>query len=131
MDKHVVRTADGSVDVTASMEAYGTALREWSARNEVPSETIEMAVEAVFDKHPQGLSVPALVHFAVSELSSDASQFKALQVRVHGYVTGQSAQNTGRLHIAKGKNGGAKRLARPGELIPAREEKAKAGKKSA
>lgn len=121
--KFVVRSSDGSVDLVASATKYGEALAEWAALNEVPSETIEAAVEAVFDSHPSGLSMPALVHYAVTELKADPAQFKAMQDRVSAYIKGQCANNTGRLNVAKGKGGGATRLARPGEAIPARAEK--------
>ncbi len=117
MDKFTRRGTDGSVDVAASANAYAKALTEWAAQNEIPSAEIESAVEAVFDSHEGRLPMPALLSFAVQELSSDPNQFKTLTERVHAYVKGQS--ETGRLNIGKGKGGGVARVARPGEPIPA------------
>jgi hypothetical protein len=128
MDKHTVFGSDGSVDVAASATAYSKALTAWKAQNEIPTETIEAAVEAVFDRFQgQRLSMPALLHEAVSELNGQPSQHKALTTRVQSYVAGQcgtgDARNTGRLDIQKGVGGGVLRLACPGEAIPARTAK--------
>lgn len=117
MDKFTRRGTDGSVDVAASANAYAKALTEWAAQNEIPSAEIETAVEAVFDAHEGRLPMPALVSFAVQELSAAPEQFKTLSDRVHAYVKGQA--EVGRLNIGKGKGGGVARLARPGEPIPA------------
>ena len=46
MDKYMVRSTDGSVDVAASANAYATALTKWAAENEVPAADIEAAVES-------------------------------------------------------------------------------------
>ena len=121
MDKFTVRDSSGSVDVAASANAYATALTKWCAENEVASDTIEMAVEAVFDRHPGRLPMPALLSAAVNELGATPAQFKTLTDRVHSYVSGQA--KTGRLEIGKGKGGGVSRLARPGEPIPVKPAK--------
>ena len=128
MDKYTVFGSDGSADVAASADAYAKALATWKAQNEVPSETIEAAVEAVFDRFEgQRLSMPALVHEAVSGLGGTPAQYKALSSRVQAYVSGQcgtgDARNTGRIDIQKGVGGGVLRLARPGDEIPARPAK--------
>lgn len=121
MDKFTVRGSSGSVDVVASANAYAKALTEWVAQNELSSETIETAVEAVFDRFPgQRLPMPALLSLSVAELGASPDQHKTLTARVHAYVTGQSADNTGRIDIGKGKGGGVSRLALPGEEVPAR-----------
>jgi hypothetical protein len=127
MDKFTVRGSDGSVDVSASANAYAKALTEWVGKNEIATETIESAVEAVFDAFPdQRLAMPSLLHEAVSRLNGTPASHKTLSERVHAYIKGQTADNTGRLDVQKGKGGGVLRLARPGEEIPAR-----AAKKSA
>lgn len=128
MDKYTKYSSDGSVDVSASAQAYAKALTDWKAQNEVPTETIEMAVEAVFDRlGGQRISMPALIHSALSELQAAPSQHKALTARVQSYVSGQcglgDARNTGRLDIQKGVGGGVLRLAVPGAEIPARPAK--------
>lgn len=124
MDKHTVFSNDGTADLTASTNAYAKALADWKQANEIPVDQIEAAVEAVFDRFPdQRLPMPALLNLTVAELSTSPAQFKTLQNSVHGYVTGQSAKNTGRIDIAKGKNGGVQRLALPGQPVPARPAK--------
>lgn len=124
MDKFTVRGTDGSVDVAASANAYAKALTGWVAQNELSSDTIETAIEAVFDRFPgQRLPMPALLSLTVAELGASPDQHKTLTSRVHAYVTGQSADNTGRIDIGKGKGGGVSRLALPGEEVPARTAK--------
>ncbi len=121
MDKFTKRDASGSVDVVASATAYAEALQKWVADNEVASDTIEGAVEAVFDRFDgKRLPVPALVAMSVSELGATPEQHKALTTRVQAYVKGQ--KEAGRLDVGKGKGGGVTRLARPGEPIPAKPE---------
>lgn len=126
MDKFTKRGSDGSIDVPASANAYAKALTEWAAQNELPSEKIEAAVETVLDAATGRISMPYLCNTAAAALSTDSASFGTLVKRVHAYVTGQSADNTGRIDVAKGKNGGVLRLSRPGEPVPAR-----AAKKSA
>lgn len=126
MDKFTVRGTDGSVDMAASANAYTKALSEWCTSNETASETIETAVEAVFDRFDGRITVPALLGLALSELGATPAQHKSLENRVRAYVKGQCAGNTGRLDMVKGVGGGVQRLARPGQEVPAR-----AAKKSA
>lgn len=126
MDKFTVRGTDGSVDLAASANAYTKALSEWCTSNEVASDTIENAVEAVFDRFNGRITTPALVSMTLAELGAAPSQHKALDTRVRAYLKGQCAGNTGRLDMVKGVGGGVQRLAKPGQEIPAR-----AAKKSA
>lgn len=128
MDKYTVFGADGSADVAASAASYGAALTAWKSKNEVPTEVIEKAVEAVFDANPnERLQMPALTHAALTELKATPAQHAALSARVVAYVQGQcglkEARNTGRLDIQKGFGGGVLRLAAPGQDIPARPAK--------
>lgn len=117
MDKYTVFNSLGEVDVAVSANAYARALTEWKTQNEIPSDQIEAAVETVFNRGTDRLPMPALVSAAVFELSTDASQFKALTKRVHAYITGQ--KQIGRLSVVQGKGGGVTRLALPGQPIPA------------
>jgi hypothetical protein len=117
MDKFTVRNASGEVDVAASANAYAKALSQWVNENEIATDTIETAVEKVFDRTNGSLPMPALVNFAVNEISQDASQFKSLSTRVHAYITGQ--RKSGRLAVKQGVKGGVTRLALPGQPIPA------------
>jgi hypothetical protein len=128
MDKHTVFGSDGSVNVEASTLSYVKALNEWKVKNELPTEDVEAAVEAVFDRFPgYRLSMPALLHEAVSLLKGEPSQHKTLTARVQSYIASQcgigDARNTGRIDITKGKAGGVLRLARPGQPVPVRIKK--------
>lgn len=113
MDKFTSFDANGEADVAASANAYAKALTTWKTQNEIPTEQIETAVETVFDRATGVLPMPALVSFAVSEISQDPAQHKALTKRVHAYITGQKL--AGRLSVKQGKMGGVTRLARVGE----------------
>lgn len=122
MDKFMKRDATGAVDVLASAEAYALALQAWVVENEVGSETIEAAVETVFDRFDgKRLPMPSLLSMAVVELGATPEQHKAMTNRVHEYVKGQTT--AGRLEVGKGPQGGVLRRAKPGEEIPAKEEK--------
>lgn len=121
MDKYTVRDSSGSVDVAASANAYALALTKFVAENEIASDTIELAVEAVFDTHTGRLPMPALLGAAVNELGATPAQFKTLTERVHAYVKGQA--EAGRLDIGRGKGGGVLRLSLPGEPIVAKPAK--------
>lgn len=116
MDKYTVLNTLGEVDVAASANAYAKALTAWKSLNEVSTDRIEVAVETVFDRTVGSLPMPALVNFAVNEISQEAGQFKALSKRVHAYLTGQKL--AGRIAVKQGKLGGVNRIARVGEPLP-------------
>ena len=108
MDKFTKRGTDGSVDIAASANAYAAALSTWCAENEVPSEQIAAAVNAVLDAHPgKRIPMPALLSSAVQSMSNDPATFGVLSDRVHAYVTGQSKAEL--LFVIKGKGGGVTR----------------------
>lgn len=107
MDKHLVRGSDGSVDVAASANAYAKALTEWCAKNELPSEDIADAVNAVLDSRTGTIPMPALLGMATQSMGATPANFKVLSDRIHAYVTGQS--KAGLLFISKGKGGGVSR----------------------
>lgn len=110
MDKFVQRDTDGAVDVDASAKAYAAALTEWCAKNEIPSDRIETAVNTVLDQYAgKRIPMPALLSAAVQELDGSPETFKVLSARVHSYVKGQA--NAGLLFIVKGKGGGVSREA--------------------
>jgi hypothetical protein len=116
MDKYTVFDSLGVADVAASANAYAKALTAWKEANEIPTARIEAAVEAVFDRAKGRLSMPALISFAVNELSQDPSVHKNLSERVRAYVTSQ--KKAGRLTVTQGKNGGVTRVALPGQSLP-------------
>lgn len=108
--KFIKRGSDGSVDLDASKEAYGTALAEWCAQNEVAADKIAGAVNTVLDRHPsQRIPMPALLSEASQLLGATPQTFKVLSDRVHAYVKGQTA--AGQLFVTKGKGGGVSREA--------------------
>ena len=121
MDKFTVRDATGSVDVLASATKYAEALQAWATENEADADTIEGAVEAVFDRFDgRRMPMPMLLASAVAELGATPDQHKALTARVHAYVKGQ--RKAGRLGVELGPKGGVSRLARPGEPLPEKSE---------
>lgn len=118
MDKYTQYDSLGVADVAASANAYAKALTAWKQANEIPTERIEAAVEAVFDRAKSRLPMPALISFTVNELSQEPGAHKSLSDRVHAYITGQ--RKVGRLLVVQGKGGGVERVVRPGEPIPAK-----------
>lgn len=109
--KYVVRGTDGSVDIEESAKRFATALTEWCAKNEIPSDTIANAVNTVLDRHTGSrIPMPALLSLASQELNATPETFKVLSDRVHAYVSGQT--NAGKLFVVKGKGGGVSREAK-------------------
>lgn len=122
MDKYVVRTASGEVDIIASVEAYETALNKWVEENEADLDRIEAAVETVFNKFPGRLVMGSVAHFALRELNAGPTEHGVLEGQILKYIRGQA--KIGRLDIGKGKgNGGVLRLAKLGEPIPEKPSK--------
>lgn len=122
MDKFTIRDANGTVDTAASVRAYSNALAAWVSANETPVDSIERAVEAVFDTHDKRMPTGFLVDCTMQELNVDPERFQTVSKHVVSYVKGQVA--SGRIDSTKGTGGGLSRLARPGEPIPARQVKA-------
>ena len=116
MDKFTARDSNGAVDVNASAAAYATALSNWVIENELDTDVIETAVEAVFDRYNSVIPMGPLVNFAVNELGASPTQFKAFSTRVHAYVRGQIT--LGRYSSKKGTGGGVTRIAMSGDDLP-------------
>lgn len=121
MDKFTVLNALGEADVAASANTYAKALTAWKELNEIATDRVETAVEAIFDRTPGSLPMPFLIDAAVNEISQDPAQFKTLSKRVRAYVKEQ--KQIGRLAVKPGKpgatGGGVSRLSRAGEPVPA------------
>ncbi|HEY5267565.1 MAG TPA: hypothetical protein VII94_00320 [Candidatus Saccharimonadales bacterium] len=105
MDKYTVRDSSGSVDVTASSNAYAAALTLWVTENEIPSDDIAMAVDSVLDSAAgKRVAMPSLLNFAAQELGADVSSLQAISTRIHEYVTAQVKAE--KLFVVKGVGGG-------------------------
>lgn len=109
MDKFTKRGSDGAVDVAASANAYAKALTEWCAENEIPSEEIADAVNAVLARSQRPVPMPALLSLASQEMNASAETYMTLSDRIHTYIQGQS--KAGLLFVIKGKGGGVSRTA--------------------
>lgn len=119
MDKYTVRDESGVVDVVASAEKYAEALAAWTAENELSTEALDTAVNAVFDRYRgQNLHMPALLSMCAVEMGGDPSAFKQVTKRLHAHIRGMAA--SGVLSITKGVGGGVCRVADK----PAKEEPA-------
>lgn len=109
MDKFVVRSVDGSVDVVASTAAYHAALTEWVSLNETPSSELETAVNAVFESESRGpIPTAALVSMAAHRLTTDPNMFVAVSKRVHDWIKNQVTQGV-KFTVVRGKGGGVVR----------------------
>ena len=129
MDKYTVRNSDGSVDVAASANSYTQALQEWISLKEfkrqaktevVPNESVEAAVESVFDTHQKRITTPALVNQVVLQLNPSLDKYTAVTNQVKTYLKQQVA--SGRLNVTSRRGGGISRVAKPGEEIPVNSE---------
>jgi hypothetical protein len=105
-----VVSANGSVDVEASVGKFRGALATFLAERETEQSVIAEAVSAVFDKNPGVIAMPALAGLALQELNAAPETFAKLHERVLGYVR-ESAKGTGAIFkIQKGKGGGVSRI---------------------
>ena len=111
MDKFTKLTDTGAVDISASSAAYTAALTDWVASNELDSDLIDTAVNAVFDRHNSVIPIATLVSMSVAELGASPSQFSAFSKRVHAYVRGQIT--AGNYSSKKGAGGGCQRTPSP------------------
>lgn len=109
MDKHTVLNAMGEVDVTASVAAYEASLVKWVQENEIPSDSISTAVNAVLDRFPtKRVSINMLSGLAFAEMALDPALHRSVTQRIEGYIRGQV--KTGALESVKGKGGGIGRV---------------------
>lgn len=109
MDKFVVRTVDGSVDVIASTAAYHAALTEWVSLNETPVSELETAVNSVLETETRGpIPTAALVSMAAHRLTTDPALFVATSKRVHDWLKNQVSQGK-KYTVVRGKGGGVVR----------------------
>lgn len=110
MDKHTIRdNTTGQIDIAASANNYAKALSLWISQNEIESEKIETAVNAVMDRFPEKLLMPMLVSLSVQEISEDPNQYKPLEKQVRAYIKAQ--QEAGKIEVKKGPGSGIKRIA--------------------
>lgn len=109
MDKFVVRSVDGSVDVVASTAAYHAALTEWVSLNETPVQHLEDAVNSVLEKEAKGpIPTAALVSMAAHRLTTDPALFVSMSKRVHEWLKNQVSQGK-KYTLVRGKGGGVVR----------------------
>lgn len=115
---------DGSVDVTASEQAFRSALVRRVAELETEQVQIADKVSAIFDKHlGKSIGMPALGSMVANALNAQPENFKILSDRTLEYVRANSqttgSEKAGNLveHpdslylITKGKGGGCSRRA--------------------
>lgn len=109
MDKYTVRDDSGAVDVLASAEKYAVALQKWVEDNELPVDTLDSAVNAVFDQFVgKRLAMPYLLSAAIQHLGIAPENFAAVTDRLRKHVQGQAKLGT--ISIAKGASGGVARV---------------------
>jgi hypothetical protein len=104
MDKYSIVGEDGLVDVVASAANYSAAVISWKESNEIPSETIAMAMGAVFEKKGARMHVPQLIQYTVGEIGATSDNFKPLTARVKAFVKAQVS--AGKLFVKPGATGG-------------------------
>ena len=111
MDKFTVRGVDGSVDVSASAEAYYQSLTEWVSKNEVSNEAVESALDNIFEKTPGRITTQFLAALAARDLCKSADSFPSLRKRVHAYL--KHAVTTGEKYtLLRGAGGGVTKVSR-------------------
>lgn len=119
ISKFVVR-AGGSINRSASVAAFETALDKFLAEETVESGVIGDAVNALFDQHiGASINMPALQSGVCGLLNATPTNFAVLSERARQYVRQNSqgekdsdgnVENPDSLFvIAKGKGGGVRR----------------------
>ncbi len=83
----LVRSTDGSVDESASTQAFASALSKHIAERETETSTIAAAVGEVFDQYlGVSINMPALCNFTLAKLNAQPENYKVLSERVAAYV---------------------------------------------
>jgi hypothetical protein len=105
----VVRSFDGSVDMTASLSAAKTAIEKFIADKESEDTAINVAVHEVFDQFKgANINMPALVSLVVQKLGGSPENFKVLGDKIANFVRDNSGE-FGTFTISKGRGGGVRR----------------------
>lgn len=120
MDKFTVRNSvDGSIDLNASTANYRNALAKFMAENEISTETIQNAVDAVFNEHPSvdaktpmRITIPVLVSYVMGKIDHKPAQYAAIEARVKAFLKGSP-----RFDSSKGKGGGVSRVSLVAEVL--------------
>lgn len=109
----LVRGDDGSIDESASLDAFQDALATHIAERELEQGTISKAVSAVFDSHKgTRCNMPYVVSQALVALNAQPANYKVLTERVQAYIRENAGEerSSGKLFkIGKGKGGGVTR----------------------
>lgn len=105
----VVRSFDGSVDMTASLMSAKTAIEKFVADKESEDTAINVAVHEVFDQFKgASINMPALVSLTIQKLGGSPENFKVLGDKVSAFIRGNSG-DFGVFTITKGRGGGVRR----------------------
>lgn len=112
VDSFLVVSA-GSVDRSATLQAFAAALDTRITEREADSETLGLAVSEVFDKHPgAAVNHDALVSLVAPSMNVGIAGYSLLKERLHSYIKENSAdtREAGALFsVRKGKGGGIRR----------------------
>ena len=107
----LVRGADGSCDLDATVLKFRGELEKFLALRETEDAGIAAAVSEVFDTHKgASINMPALQGFVLQKMGATPANYAVLGERVAEYVRSQAGEG-GIYKIAKGKGGGVKRVA--------------------
>lgn len=121
----LVNGNDGSVDVDASLTVAEDTIRAYAASQRADEETIQAALDQVFDSRPGvKMNMPFVINqtLTLMGVSEQPTNYKVLNDRVHAYISANSQGKTdketklverpeSRFVIGKGKGGGVGRRA--------------------
>lgn len=107
----LVRSAEGSVDVEATLFKAHEQILEYIAKRETEEAEIGKAVHAVFDQYPgASINMPAITSLVLRSLGAEPANFKTLTEKVVEYLRNNSGEKgMAQFQIARGRNGGVKR----------------------
>ncbi len=107
----LVRGADGSCDLDATVLKFRGELEKYLAQRETEDAGIAAAVHEVFDTYKgANINMPALQGFVLQKMGATPANWAVLGERIADYVRSQAGEG-GLYKIAKGKNGGVRRVA--------------------
>lgn len=117
----LVRTADGSVDEDASLEACRTAVREYVERTDTLNRELSVAVHAVFDANVGvRMNMPFIVSEAMRLITYNPNDYARVNAAVGDFIranAGAERESGALFHIGKGK--GARTFRWSDEPLPA------------
>jgi hypothetical protein len=103
-----VVVANGSVDMTATVEKFQAQLETYVSSQVGVNETMDQAVKDLFEAHPRTLSMPFVINAILASLEMTPENCKELTKRAQDFIRQNSSKvrDGSLLRVEVGRGGG-------------------------